>query len=441
MNVLQVNQQFGPGGASGICQSLHNALVSKGHESAILVGRKTQDHPNVRLLEHTCYRPVWGRFWMAAAERLNQYSGRIRGAQRISERWIPRLASPRKFWSWRTGHEDFDFPGTRHLLEQVPAMPDVLQLHNLHGDYFDLSELPKISRKVPTIITLHDAWLLAGHCSHSFECERWKTGCCCCPGLDIPPSLRLDGTAYNWQRKQEIYQNSRFVVVCPSQWLADKVRQSILMPAVRQMKVIHNGVDTSIFKPGNKAAAREQLGWPQDAFIVMFAANSIRLNIWKDFPTMREAIRLASEKVGSHSIRFFAIGDSAPAEQAGQAKIEFLPYRDSMVECYQAADVYLHAARADTFPTTVIEALACGTPVVATAVGGIPEQIIDGKTGFLVQPGDALVLAERLVRLAQSPELIFAMGVAASRDVEKRFSRERMVSRYIELYRDVPHLM
>ena len=437
MKILHVNQQIGPGGAAGICLALHNALLAGGHESAVLVGRPTRELPGVRLIEHDRYRSVWGRSWMAAARRLNQHSGRLRGAQRVSERWLPRLASPRRFWSWWAGHEDSDFPGTAHLLEQVPFMPDVLHLHNLHGDYFDLRELPRFSRALPMIITLHDAWLLAGHCSHSFDCERWKTGCGSCPRLDITPALRRDGTALNWQRKREIYQNSRLSLVCPSQWLADKVCQSILMPGADRLKVIPNGVDTLVFKPGVKAAARERLGWPQEALIVMFAANGVRQSIWKDYPTMREAIRLAGERAGGRPLRFFAIGDAAPPEQAGAAKIEFLPYRDSPAECYQAADVYLHAARADTFPTTILEALACGVPVVATAVGGIPEQIIDGETGFLVPAGDAPALAERLARLAQSPELVRAMAAAASRDAADRFSLERMVSTYVQLYREV----
>jgi len=209
------------------------------------------------------------------------------------------------------------------------------------------------------------------------------------------------------------------------------------MPGTEQLRVIPNGVDTSVFKPGDKAAARERLGWPQKAFIVMFAANSVRQSIWKDYPTMREAIGLAGEKASGQPIRFFAIGDIAPAEQAGVVRIEFLPYRDSLAECYQAADAYLHATKADTFPTAVIEALACGVTVVATAVGGIPEQIIEGKTGFLVPEGNARALAERLVHLAKSPELMFAMGTAASLDAADRFSLERMASNYGQLYRDL----
>jgi len=374
---------------------------------------------------------------MRLARVINRYSGRIRGAQRISERWIPYLAAPMRWWAWWGGHEDFYFPGTGHLIDQAPFHPDVLHLHNLHGDYFDLRELPGLSHAVPTIITLHDAWMLAGHCSHSFACERWKTGCGVCPDLDISPAIRRDASAFNWQRKKAIYRHSQLSVVCPSQWLADKVRQSILMEGVQHLEVINNGVNTSVFKPGDKAAAREILGWPQDAFVVLFAASGIKNNIWKDYVTMRKAIRLAGERVCGRSMRFFAVGEAASDEQVGSVKIEFLPYRDALAECYQAADVYLHAAKAEAWGLVITEALACGTPAVATAVGGIPEQIVEGETGFLVPPGDALAMAECLIRLAQSSDLLHRMGAAAAKDAAERFSLERMVSGYDRLYQNM----
>jgi glycosyltransferase involved in cell wall biosynthesis len=436
MRILHINKTASGGGAAGICLVLHKALLSEGQESAVLVGFQTKELSGVGLISNDRYRSLWGRFWMTVAKWLSLNAGRIRRGRRLPDLWLPRLASPVRFWSWRTGQEDFDFPGTRHLLEQAPFQPDVLHLHNLHGDYFDLRELPRLSQAVPTIITMHDAWLLSGHCAHSFDCDRWKTGCGSCPNLDIYPALHRDGTALNWNRKRDIYRHSRLWLVCPSQWLAQKVRQSTLMTGATMLRVIPNGVDTSIFKPGNTAAARHRLGWPQDEFIVMFAADYGRRNQWKDYPTMREAIRLASEKAVGKSIRFFAIGATAAPEQAGAATIEFLPYRDSMVECYQAADVYFHAAKADTFPTTILEALACGTTVVATSVGGIPEQIVHGQTGFLSPAGNVDSLVCHLLRLLQDPQLCKRLGEAAAKDAEKRFCLARAVDNYLALYEE-----
>jgi glycosyltransferase involved in cell wall biosynthesis len=339
--------------------------------------------------------------------------------------------------AWWSGHEDFDFPGTGRILEQAPFAPEVLHLHNLHGDYFDLRELPRLSRAVPTVVTLHDTWLLSGHCAYYLHCQRWKTGCGSCSDLSVYPRVRRDATGYNWRRKREIYRESRLALVSPARWLADRVRESMLLPAATRLEVIANGVDTAVFRPGDREAARARLGWPREAFVVMFAGVSARSSFYKDFETMREAVRLAAQAVGGRAMRFYVVGDTAPPEQLESARIEFLPHRDSMAECYQAADIYLHAAKLDTFPLTVLEALACGLPVAATAVGGIPEQIRDGETGFLVPEGDAQGLARHVARLAGSPELAAAMGSAAVRDAADRFSLTLMVERYRQLYREV----
>jgi glycosyltransferase involved in cell wall biosynthesis len=106
---------------------------------------------------------------------------------------------------------------------------------------------------------------------------------------------------------------------------------------------------------------------------------------------------------------------------------------------YQAADVYVHAARADTFPNTVLEAQACGTPVVATAVGGIPEQVEDGRSGYLVSAGDAPALAERLTQLLSDTELRGRMGIQAAEAARRRFDLSRQADAYLDWYRMLVH--
>jgi glycosyltransferase involved in cell wall biosynthesis len=137
---------------------------------------------------------------------------------------------------------------------------------------------------------------------------------------------------------------------------------------------------------------------------------------------IRKAIRLPVENAVGKPVRFFAIGDKAPSEQVGTAKIEFLPCPDSLVECYQATDVYLHAARAETCGIVITEAMACGTPAVETALGGILEQIVDGKTGFPFSAGDPDSSAGRLFRVFKEPHLVHRMGESAAIHVEKRLS-------------------
>ena len=110
--------------------------------------------------------------------------------------------------------------------------PSVIHCHNLHSGYFDLRALPWLSRVAPVVLTLHDAWLLSGHCAHSFGCDRWKNGCGACPDLSIPPAIAKDGTAANWKRKRRIFERSQLYVVTPSQWMMDRAQQSILAPAI-----------------------------------------------------------------------------------------------------------------------------------------------------------------------------------------------------------------
>jgi len=344
------------------------------------------------------------------------------------------------------GKEDFDFPGTWQLATLLKERPDIVHCHNLHGGwlpsggYFDLSALPGLSNEIPAVLTLHDAWLLSGHCAHSFDCERWKTGCGYCPDLTIYPAVRRDATAYNWKRKQEIYAKSRFFVATPSRWLMEKVEQSMLYPAIAESRVIPNGVDLTVYRQADKRLARSLLGLPQESKILLFAANGIKTNVWKDYATMRTAVAQVAARMGGTNVMFIALGDVGPLEEIGSAQIHFVPYQENPADVaryYQAADVYLHAARADTFPNTVIEASACGTPVVATSVGGIPEQIAEGRSGFLVPAGDADAMAHRVLSLLQQESVHRAMAAAAAEIAHRRFDVMRQVRTYLEWYESI----
>ncbi|HLA82594.1 MAG TPA: glycosyltransferase, partial [Thermoleophilia bacterium] len=124
----------------------------------------------------------------------------------------------------------------------------------------------------------------------------------------------------------------------------------------------------------------------------------------------------------------------------GQAEVCFVPYQkdpESVASYYQAADVYVHAARADTFPNTVLEALACGTPVVATSVGGIPEQVEEGVTGFLTPPGDARAMATRTEQLLSDNPLRQRFAAAAVQSARRRFNLDRQVNDYLAWYQEL----
>jgi glycosyltransferase involved in cell wall biosynthesis len=439
LNILQVGTFDVGGGAERVAVNLLRSYRARGHRSWLAVGHRRGDEPGVLQIPNVPARGSWARAWRGLGARLEAPAARSTSINRLRTLSL-RIAEPLKTLDYARGYEDFRFPGSRRLLELTPDVPSIVQCHNLHGGYFDLSALASISRRVPTVLTLHDAWLLSGHCAHSFDCTRWETGCGSCPDLTIYPAVRRDGTAHNWRRKQEIYGRSRLYVATPSQWLMDKVGRSMVAPAVIEARVIPNGVDLAVFRPADRSAVRAQLGVPQDAAVLVFTANGIRRNPWKDFEMLRSVLAAVAEQLGGRRVLLLALGEDAPSEQVGRAELRFVPYQEDpaiTARYYQAADVYVHAARADTFPNTVLEALACGTPVVATMVGGIPEQLKDGATGFLVAPGGVNSMTDAVLTLLNDEDLARSMATNAAEDARQRFDLERQVDRYLDWYQEI----
>lgn len=436
LHILQINTADIGGGAEKSAWSLFQAYRARGHAAWLAVGRKCSDEPSVLAIPSRPASVPWARLCQTLCKRLEPLEERTRVARRLGH-WLRTLAQGTSGITQALGHEDFNSPGSRGLLALVPRRPDVIHGHNLHGRYFDLRILPWLSQHIPVVLTLHDAWLLGGHCVHSFDCERWRTGCGECPDLSIHVAIRRDASAYNWRRKKRIYQKSRLFVITPSHWLMRKVERSMLVPAIVEARVIPNGVDLSIFRPADKRAARAALGIPQQARVLLFTANRARRNAWKDYPTVISAVSRAADRARNQDVLLIALGEDAPPEQVGHAQIRYVPFQQdcqTVADYYRAADIYVHAARADTFPRAVLEALACGTPVVATAVGGIPEQIEDGVTGFLTPPSDSEAMSRRIYQLLKDAALQQEMARQAVCIAQRRFDLERQVDDYLDFY-------
>lgn len=436
LKILQVNTADLGGGAENSTWNLFQAYRRAGHNSKLVVGRKYSDDPDVLQIPRPSRAEHWtvvGRFLY---RQLAPFEGRVRGAGLLRQ-WLWVLAGRRSRLETELGYEDFHYPESWNLLDLMKPLPDIVHAHNLHGGYFDLRFLPVLSHRVPLILNLRDPWLLSGHCAHSFECARWKTGCGQCPDLSIYPAIKRDATAYNWKRKREIYARSRVYITAPSQWLMDKVQQSMLRGL--EYRVIPNGVDLNVFHPGDQIAARQSLGLPLEPRIILFVGNNARRTRWKDYDTMEAAVRQVASHMDTDLI-FLCLGQDGEEQNFGKARILYAGFENNqqtVSRYYQASDLYIHAAKADTFPRVVIEALACGLPVVGTAVGGIPEQIVNGVTGFLVPSSDAAGMASRIEKLLLDDELRLRFSRAAILDVQQRFSLERQVEAFLTWYQEI----
>lgn len=433
MNIVQI-ATMEIGGAGKIARELHDAYRQRKLNSHLLVGYKHLQEPTILQLSHEPYYNLWERWWRRLGEHVTRQSLQLRSLCYL-------LGNPYRWLHYKLGHEDFNFPGTWHIFNHVPQKSDILHCHNLHGEYFDLRALPWLSQQVPVVLTLHDAWLLSGHCAHSLGCKRWKTGCGECPDLTLPIPLQRDASAYNWQRKQWIYSQSRLYLTTPCHWLMNEVEQSILTPAILDKRVIPHGIDLSIFHPANKQIAREELHLPPQAKIMLFVAQNAQNNPWKDYNTLQKTLTQLSQNMASGEIfMFLSVGGEEQEKSLGQITLMGVPFQKDpklVARYYQAANIYVHAAKADTFPNTILEALACGTPVVATNIGGIPEQIDNGITGFLVPPGNAEAMASSIKTLLDSPSLQQQMGEQAEQMARQRFDAVRMVNEYLGWYHDI----
>ncbi len=433
---------------------------ARGFDAIVAVAEKNTDND----VSHVVLgRSQPGRVeWPVArlAIPLKPYVGRVLGAGRLAHLlWNQlggferRRADALRKRGARLGYENFEYPATWNLLNRLPWKPDILHLHNLHGGYFDLRALPWLTRQIPTVLTLHDAWLFAGHCAHSMGCERWRTGCGQCPDLTIYPAIEKDATAYNWDRKRRIYAKSRMHVVGVSQWALDMAHQSVLQPAMFSSRVIHNGIDTDLFCPGDRRAARDAVGLPQDAHVLVFVASNFLKNRFKDWATIRGVAETLGRRELARPVVLAAVGDSGPTERLGRAEVRLAgTVRDQalLAQWYRAADICVHAARGESFCVAIAEARACGAPTVATAVDGIPEQVRsltdrytscpvydhDQATGILVPPGDPAAMADAVAMLLADDALRARLSANAVRDARERFSEDRMVREYLELYEE-----
>ncbi|HEY5627305.1 MAG TPA: glycosyltransferase [Nitrospira sp.] len=446
MRILQVSTYDKGGGAEAVAWQLTEQYRQHGHMSMLAVGEKLSSDAFVLPVSRSiAARGV--RAWIAQSSRwLSPYEGKVRGVWRM-RRWLDTYASrPQNWWQALTGRENFNFPETSKLLDLFPYRPDILHCHNLHGGwlsrggYFDLRTLPWLSRQVPTVITLHDTWMLSGHCAYTLGCDRWKTGCGNCPDLSIYPSLSRDGTAFNWSRKRDIYAAGNFYVATPSQWLMRQVEQSMLAPGVTQSRVIPNGVDTTLFCPASKSTARDELGLPQQGPVLLFVASGARTNMFKDYRTIEQCAMRVGAGHAQAKVTLVVLGDQGDVIPFKNGEIRFVGFeRDRGVTAryYQAADVYIHAAKSDTFPNTILEALSCGLPVVATAVDGIPEQVEDGCCGYLVPAGDAEAMAQRVVQLLSNHVLRSSMGLQAANRAARLYTVEKQVQTYLDWYEEM----
>lgn len=447
MKIVQVLPEDMNGGAFRVPLYLHDQYVKMGFKSLIFVGEKHTNWNFVLQIPNYQMRSLWAKFFLRIEEKIPKS---FRGSWRVREifRFFGQPFRQSKIW---LGFEDFEFPGTKFLVDFLRReKPDIINLHVLHGfwlkdrGFFDLRLLPDITKVTPTVLTLHDMWLMTGHCSHSIVCQKWETGCGKCPDITLPPAIRRDLSHFNWLIKKRIYQKSKFWCIAPSEWMADIAKRSILRYGMKGIKVIYNAVDLETFKAvsdSQKLKIREELDLPKDKFILISAAKSLKTNRWKGFDILLKALELLSERKDIFVVALGGAGweGERKIENIGNIKILYLPFQKEhriVAKYFSASDVFVLTSRAETLPLVVIEASSCGTIPIASKVGGVQELIKDGENGFLVNPEDYIAFAQTIKKVLDDRALFERVKKNAIEN-SKNFSIENQTKQYIEFFYEV----
>lgn len=314
---------------------------------------------------------------------------------------------------------------TRFLVDQIKTIkPDIIHIHNIHGYYLNYKILFEYLNKtnIQIIKTLHDCWDFTGHCPHfvTANCEKWKSECFDCPlSKKAYPKSFFDMSIRNYRFKAKyIVGNQNLHLVPVSYWLEGLLRQS--MYKGKDIRVIQNGIDLSVFKP----FVKENDG----KFKIIGVAN-----VWNDNKGYPDVL-LLRKKLDLDLFDITLVGLS-------QKQIKELPKgingiastsnQEELAELYSQSDVLINPTYADTFPTINLEALACGTPVITYRTGGSPEAV-DENTGLVVDQGDIDALAAAIRQMKEHP---LSSAVCRKR-AEELFNKDKCFQKYIELYEE-----
>ncbi len=403
MKVLHINQSDIGGGAAIASYRLHQGLLAQDIDSRLLVG-------SVK----TSSNLVAG---VPRKQRIENKLNRITG--HFGFNYINHIGS-------------FDIP--KHPFYQSA---DILNFHNLHTGYFNYLAIPSLTENKPAVFTLHDMWSFTGHCAYSYDCTRWKNGCGKCPYPDTYPAVKRDNTHLEWKLKNWVYSRSNLTIVAPSNWLTEQAKQSML----NRFSIHHipYGIDTEAYQPLDSEKCRYLLGIPSNKKVLLFAAESLK-NSRKGGDLLVKALQNLpiSLKAETMLLTFGCSSDNI-SKDLGISTINLGYTTSDRIKsiAYSAADLFIFPTRADNLPLVLQESMACGTPMVSFKIGGVPDLVRPGITGYLATPEDADDFCDGIMKLLEDENLRDEMSQNCRAIALEEYPLELQAKRYIDLYHQI----
>lgn len=391
--LLQINSTANWGSTGKIAEQIGELVMSHGWDSYIAYGRYAN----------------------------NSQSQLIRIGSKVSQAW--HLLISRLF----DRHGLASKCATKRLIKKIEQIkPDIIHLHNIHGYYINYEILFNYLQSIdtPVVWTLHDCWAFTGHCAHFVEqeCYKWRIGCDNCPLRDSYPKSFSDRANKNYKLKSTLFRSRRNIAIVPvSNWLANFVRQSFLKD--KQITVINNGIDTNVFYPQQT----QEKEYYNILGVSSTWSNSKGLNDFYKLRTILGADKYHITLVGLTKQQIADLPD-------GIIGIERTNSIQELAHIYSDASVFVNPTYADTFPTTNLEALSCGTPIVTYKTGGCPETICS-NSGIIVEQGDIKALKIAIEQVCSNGKAYY--NRACRKRAEEYFDKNKCFLQYLELYNEL----
>jgi glycosyltransferase involved in cell wall biosynthesis len=408
-SVLHLSTSDIGGGAAIAAHRLHGALKRSGVASRMAVReRKSADADVIPADPRGSIRGLVARL------QAKQYD--------LERRWTSKAPSPELCY-----FSDDRVPSPNRLRGLPEA--DVLNLHWV-AHFLDYRRFFRgLATGQPLVWTLHDMAPMTGGCHYAMSCDRFTARCGACPLMGSSGSRDLTRRIHD--RKATALQSlapETTRIVAPSHWLAEQARKSALLGRF-DVEVVPNGLDVETFAPRDKTAARDVLGLPRDARIVLFAADNVG-----DHRKGMDLLLKAVEELSLGPVTLVAIGSVGGRLPEGSVSLGRIENGRLMSHVYSAADVFVLPTRADNLPNVLVEALACGVPCVSFRVGGVPDVVRHGMTGLLAEPEDVASLRDTLATLLADDDLRARMGRKGREVVVGEFADTLVAGRYVRIY-------
>jgi glycosyltransferase involved in cell wall biosynthesis len=400
------------GGVANAARRLHQGLLKIGIQSSLYMASPSAAEAADHIYPFPRPTPLL-RYADSASKLVNARLG-LTGLTHVSSR----------FWSF--------------------ADADVINLHGADARWFNLNALKNLGRQRPIVWTMHDQRMGTGGCGYPQEwdqCDGWRKGCGNCP-FARHEGWWLDLTHYTFNRKKTILESlPSMAVVAPNQWMLEFVSSSAITRN-QTLRRIPYGIDTEQFSPYPIVEARRELGLPAEAKLLLSVATKLgqpRKGL-QYYPPLLKRLR---ELNPNSQLGVVLVGDQLPSDMLEELNsyvpVYHLGHIDNvttLAKAYSAADCFVITSRIDNFPNVVLESLACGTPAAGFRVGGLPDMIEPGKTGVLVDLGNAEAMADGISQLLNEPAQLAEMRAISRKRAVEQFSLEIQARSYLALYQE-----